>query len=312
MKRIITLLLLFVVTHALAQDETIKGLQSDANKDFKKDPNDTIVKTWKTGSTISFNLAQGSLSNWAAGGDNFSLSLNSYINGYAFYKKEKHSWDNNLDMYYGYVKTTSLGTRKNDDRFDLTSKYGYALSPKVNLSALFDFRSQFSKGYNYPENKPREYTSNFMAPAYIMLSPGIDWHPVPNLSIFVSPLTARWVIVNDDSLSAKGAYGVDTGKKSNFEFGAFASINYKAQITKTISYKGRLDLFSNYRHNPQNVDLYMTNMFAVKLSKILTATWSLDLIYDDDVKQFGPNLNSPGLQLKSLIGVGLLVKLRNY
>ena len=53
----------------------------------------------------------------------------------------------------------------------------------------------------------------------------------------------------------------------------------------------------------------MNNMFTAKLSKVLTASLGLDLIYDDDVKLFGKNHDSPGLQLKSLIGVGLSVKL---
>jgi hypothetical protein len=35
------------------------------------------------------------------------------------------------------------------------------------------------------------------------------------------------------------------------------------------------------------------------------------LIYDDDVKLFGPNHDSPGLQLKSQIAVGLSVKFNN-
>jgi len=80
------------------------------------------------------------------------------------------------------------------------------------------------------------------------------------------------------------------------------------EFNKTLSYKGRLDLFSNYKHNPQNIDLYMTNALNVKLNKILALTWSVDLIYDDDVRLFGPTQTSAGLQLKSLVGVGLLVK----
>jgi hypothetical protein len=52
----------------------------------------------------------------------------------------------------------------------------------------------------------------------------------------------------------------------------------------------------------------MTNLFAVKLSRVISATWSLDLIYDDDVKLFGKDGNSAGLQLKSVIGAGLMVK----
>ena len=53
----------------------------------------------------------------------------------------------------------------------------------------------------------------------------------------------------------------------------------------------------------------MNNMFTAKLSKVLTASLGLDLIYDDDIKLFGKNSDSPALQLKSLIGVGLSVKL---
>jgi len=53
----------------------------------------------------------------------------------------------------------------------------------------------------------------------------------------------------------------------------------------------------------------MTNQFAVKLSKVLAATWSVSFIYDDDVKLFGDTSTSPGLQFQSLFGVGLLVKL---
>ena len=82
-------------------------------------------------------------------------------------------------------------------------------------------------------------------------------------------------------------------------------LTYLTDLSKTITYKGRLDLFSNYEHNPQNVDVMMNNMFTAKVSKVLTASLGLDLIYDDDVKLFGPNHDSPALQLKSLIAVGI-------
>jgi hypothetical protein len=307
MKRLLLIILLLPFYKAFSQDATVQSLKTDAGKTITKDPNDTIAKTWKTGGLFSLSLAQGSLSNWAAGGDKFSLSLNTFINAYAFYKKGKHSWDNNLDFYFGYLKTTSLGTRKNDDRIEYLSKYGYALNPKLNVSGLFDIRTQFFKGYAYPDANTKVYTSDFFAPAYILLSPGFDYHPAKNLSIFVSPATARWIVVKDTILST--LYGVEAGKKSDFQFGAYASINYMANLGKVVSYTGKLDLFSNYSHNPQNIDFYMTNLFAAKLSKVLSATYSLTLIYDDDIRQFGPNFNAPRLQLQSLFGAGLLVKL---
>ncbi len=307
MKKLITCCCLLIPACLFAQDATVKNLQAESAKSITKDPNDTVPKKWKTGGLISLNLSQGSLSNWAAGGDKFSLSANTFINLHAFYKKDKNSWDNNLDFNLGYLRTTSLGTRKSDDRFDLTSKYGYALNSKLNIGLLADLKSQFFKGYAYPDATTKIYTSNFFAPAYVLLSPGLDYHPVANFSIFISPVTARWVIVKDTALST--LYGVEAGKKIDFQFGAYLTLNYAANFTKTLSYKGRMDLFSNYKHNPQDVDFYMTNLFAVKISNALAVTYSLTLIYDDDIRQFGANEDAPALQLQSLFGAGLLVKL---
>jgi hypothetical protein len=303
-------LLLVTIAFSLclpAQDEKVKDLQKDAGKKIQKDDADTSSKTWKKGGIYSLNISQAALNNWAAGGDNFSLSVNSLLSLYAFYKKDRYSWDNTFDFNLGYVNTTSLGSRKNDDRFDLLSKYGYALNSKLNLAELVNLRSQFFKGYTF-ENDVKTLSSNFMAPGYLLLSAGLDYKPIKELSIFVSPVTARWVIVRDTALSNKGAYGVTAGKTSNLEFGAFATINYLKELSKNITYKGRLDLFSNYRRNPQNVDLFMSNTLNAKISKVISATWGVDLIYDDDVRLFGPTQTSPGLQVKSIVGIGLLVK----
>ena len=307
-KTFLSLFAVIIYKNVSAQDQTVKDMQANATKEIKKEKIDS-GKDWKTGGLFNLNLGQGSQSNWAAGGDDFSLSIASYLGFYAFYKKDKYSWDNTVDFNYGLVNTTSLGTRKNDDRIDLLSKFGYALSPKLDAAALFNFHSQFSKGYNYNSDGTKDLLSDFLAPGYVLLSLGLDYKPVKGLSIFVSPLTSRWTIVNNDTLSAKGAYGVTPGKKVKNEIGAFASITYLTDLNKTITYNGRLDLFSNYEHNPQNVDVMMNNMFTAKLSKLLTASLSLNLIYDDDVKLFGPNHDSPALQLKSLIAAGLSVKL---
>lgn len=308
MRKTVLTLALFSAISVSAQDATVKELKNESEKSVKKDPNDTISKTWKKGGLYGLNVSQGSLSNWAAGGDDFSLSLNSALSLFAFYKKDRHSWDNTFDFNLGYVKTTSLGSRKNDDRIDLLSKYGYALNPKLNLAGLVNFRSQLFKGYTYDGDGNKTLASAFLSPAYILVSPGLDYKPTSSLSIFVSPITARWTIVKDDSLSARGLYGVNPGKHSEGEFGAFASINFLKEFNKNITYKSRLDLFSNYQNNPQNVDLFFTNVLNVKLSKVLALTYSLDMIYDDDVRLFGKDNNGAALQVKSLVGLGLLAK----
>lgn len=305
---------LLISLSASAQDETIKNLQNEAARGVTKDPNDTIPKTWKTGGLFNINLNQGSLTNWAAGGDRYSFSLASIANLYAFYKKDKHVWDNTVDVAYGIVNTTSLGNRKADDRFDLLSKYGYQINPKGwYVGALFNFRTQFAKGFSYPENLDKVLISNSFAPAYVLVSPTISYQPNENFSVSLSPATARWTIVTDEQLSNQGAFGVDPGKKARTEFGAFATIGYKTNFTETISYAGRMDLFSNYLRDPQNIDVYMTNVLLLKATKLITVSFSLDMIYDNDVTSISKEgtPGGPKLQLKQLLGIGLAYRFSN-
>lgn len=305
-KWILWMLLLFCISASNAQDIVVNKLRSETSRTIKKD-SDTSRWIWKKGGLLSANLSQGSLSNWAAGGDNFSLAVSSYFNFFYFYRKNKHNWDNNFDMNLGYVQTTSLGGRKNDDRFDFLSKYGYKIdsSGKLFLSSLFNFRSQLFDGYTFSGGVPT-FASSLLSPAYIILSIGADYKPNDKLSIFVSPLTSRWTVVANNKLASMGKYGVPAGKTSINEIGTFATVNYNNTIAKNITYKGRLDIFSNYNYQAQNIDFFMTNLFSFKINKFFSATYSLDMIYDDDVRLFGPNKSSPGLQTKSLIGIGFL------
>ena len=292
---------------SVAQDETVKKLQEDANVAIKK-PEDTARVYHKKGGTYSLNVAQGANSNWAAGGEDFSLAATSLLNIYSYKKTEKYSWDNTLDLNFGLVYTTSDGTRKNDDRIDFLSKYGRPISSKWNMATLVNFRTQFANGYEYEDDDVKTLNSAFMAPAYVLASLGFDYKPSQVFSVYISPSTYRLVIVNNDSMAAEGMYGVDKGENLRTEFGSFLSASFFKEFSTSLSFKSRLDLFSNYLEKPKNVDVFMTNSLIIKLTSVLALNWNVDLIYDDDVKLFGDNEDSPALQLKSLVGLGLMVK----
>ena len=308
MRRLLTVVFVsfFPLIGLHAQDLVVSKLRSETSRQIKKET-DTTKWNWKSGGVFNLNVAQGSLSNWAAGGDNFSMTLAGYFNYFSYFRRDRQFWDNNVDVNLGYVQTTSNGGRKNDDRFDFLSKYGYKMDTlgKWFLSALFNFRSQFFDGYTYSGNVGT-FASTILSPAYIIISAGFDYKPNDKFSIFISPLTSRTTLVMNDFLSNKGSYGVKPGSHSVGEIGAFATLNYNNTFSKNIVYKARLDLFSNYKNNPGNVDLFMTNQLTLKVAKNFSATYGLDMIYDDDVRLFGPNKTSPGLQLKSLIGLGYI------
>ena len=138
----------------------------------------------------------------------------------------------------------------------------------------------------------------------------MDYKPNDNFSLFLSPATIRELIVKDDSLAALGAFGVDSGKKSRFEFGAYASLNYKTNVSKTATYVGRLDLFSDYLDKPQNIAVFMTNVLNVKVTTLLSMSLSVTLVYDDRIKSVKSDgtFGGPKLQLQEIFGVGFAYK----
>ncbi len=309
-KLIFTLLVITATLSTYAQDGTVSDLKKDAGKTIAKDAADTTVKTWKTGGMFSLNVNQGSLSNWSAGGDKFSFSLNAFLSTYAFYKKGKSSWDNSLDLAYGILNTTSLGNRKASDRIDFTTKYGYAVSKKWSAAILGNARSQFADGYAYSKdalnNEVRKNTSKTLMPAYLLLSLGMDYKPNADFSVFISPLTARWIVAGDALIGPY--YGVPFGKKSKNEFGAFLSANYMKKISESVNYKGKLDLFSNYKSNPENVDVFFSNVLTAKVSKYINFSLNVDMIYDNDTKNVDPT-KGPAVQILQLMGIGFAYKL---
>jgi hypothetical protein len=295
-----------------AQDATVKKLREDAQKNVKKEGEQP--DGWIRKGLLNINLSQGSTSNWAAGADKFTFATNLFFNYQALYKKGKNFWDNNLDVNYGLVNTTSTGFRKNDDRFDYLTKYGRQLdtSGKWFFSILGNFRTQLTDGYRFFKSPTTnadtsELTSSFMAPANILLSPGIDWKPNSKFSLFASPASSRWIVVSRYTSRFGQLYALDPGKTFRYEIGGFLTANLNTNLGKNITYRARLDLFSNYRNNPQNVDIFCTNLLAFKVNKWLQVTYNLDVIYDDDALQ--PNGSKWGTQIKSLLGVGFAASL---
>lgn len=305
---------LFIVmgtTQLQAQDKTMQNLAGAAQK--KITIKDTSSKDWRLGGIFHLNMSQGALSHWAAGGDKASFALTGLFNGYASYSHGKSMWDNLLDVAYGYTKTSSTGYRKSDDHFYFTSQYGYQATKnkKWYYSVLLDFKTQFTEGYLYDGDGNKTFNSDLLSPAYLLISAGINFKPNKYFNIYLSPITERWTFVMDDTLSAAGKYGVTPGSHSYNELGAFLSARFNKDLGKAIHLTSRLDLFSNYKNNPQNVDVYFTNLLTLKVTKYLATTLSLNMIYDDDVKF--PSENDPDrkvshLQIQEVLGVGFSYK----
>lgn len=262
------------------------------------------TKAWTRGAKASLSFTQVSLTNWAAGGEN-SFGGNSFLNLFANLKQGKTTWDNSLDMAYGLIKLGDAKIRKSDDKIDLVSKLGHNVIHKnLFLSANLSFKTQFTEGFNYPNDSV--IISNFLSPAYLMLGLGLDYKPYKYLSISFLPLTGRLTIVNDKVLSDAGAYGVDPGKKTRPEFGAAFKATIDKDIATNISLKSKLELFSNYIDRPQNIDLNWEALMILKVNKYISTHIGFHTIYDHDILITDKDgKTGPRTQFKQTFGVGL-------
>jgi hypothetical protein len=298
---------------------------TEAEDKLKKRVHDTIPNGWRTGGLISINFSQVGLTNWSAGGES-SISLNSLLAVFANYKKNKHSWDNSLEIGYGFLKTGNNSAQKTDDKLDFTTKYGLQTKGKKwYYSALLNFKTQMMPGYNYPNDSVR--ISDFLAPGYLLGGIGMDFKPNDNFSAYISPATAKITIVNDQDLADFGAFGVEkavydaNGNKTKDgeiirgEYGAYLRAIWKQNVMENVKFQTRLELFSNYLNNPQNIDVNWEFLLNLKVNKYISATLSTQLLYDDDIDIFIDNNNDgvidevgPRVQFKEVIGVGLNYK----
>jgi hypothetical protein len=260
--------------------------------------------SWQKSGKIGLNISQSYLSNWAAGGQSAmnTLGVFSYA---ANYNQNKTKWDNALDLNLGYSIIGDAKAIKTDDKIEFNSLYGLKATSTLHYSLSFSFKSQFTDGFNYSKDSTNPISKLF-APAYISLGAGIDWQPSEFFSLTYSPLTGRITLVMDDDLSQIGAFGVTAGEKSRFEFGSKAVARLKVDIATNVNYSSKLELFSDYLKNPQNIDIDWQNLITMKVNNWLNANISAHLIYDDDIKILDKDGKSgPRMQFKEVLSVGL-------
>lgn len=298
-------------------DEIKKSLET-TNKD-------TVA--WTHSGVLSLGTNGGFLHNWAAGGELASMQVNGIFSGRLDRLDHRDIWSNNLDMTYGLTYNYSSGfvPRKTDDRIDFTSKYGKLIDTSRNFyfTGLFNFKSQFTKGYDYSlpawDTLP---TSNFFSPAFFTTALGLEFRRGSDVTFFLSPVAARMVVA--DRLytlrTPEGAFGVPYGKTSVFQMGAYFSGRYTYNITKNIVYKTRLDLYANYlakdtkdstgmvikKDNPGNLNILFDNLFSWKISKYFNITLGATLMYDNNIPYSSTYTDNTGAVLeKNEPGAGL-------
>lgn len=253
------------------------------------------TKAWTRKGNISLLFSQSSYNKEWLGGGTSNIAGNFGLNYDFNYKKDDVVWDNKFILAYGLSKIKgNERTAKTDDRLEINSLWGKKASGNWFYSAYFNFKTQMDTGL---DNKSGLRISHFFSPAYFQMGPGMLWKKNENLSVNIAPAAAKAIFVHDHFTEFGPSFGVLQGDNSRFEFGASVSAYYKVNVMTNVSIENRLNLYSNYLDDPQNVDFdYQLNV-VMKINKYLSANIAVQAIYDDNAIR--------GVQVGQLFGLGV-------
>jgi len=239
---------------------------------------------WHQENSIGLAISEAAFVNWSAGGNNSIAGLFK-VNIIRKFQKLNTLWNNELFIRYGLNSQENKGLRKTEDKIQLNSTFGYRKDTISNwyYSVKFNFNTQFTDGYSYPDTS--NPISKFFAPAYLFFGTGTEFNlKEERFSIYLSPLTLKSTFVFDDKLSNEGAFGVEKGKNARIELGFLLESTWKKNIFDNVEMSNRLGLYTDYINNFGNIDVNWYLDFKLKVNKFITANLGSQLIYDDDIK----------------------------
>ncbi|HYQ58154.1 MAG TPA: DUF3078 domain-containing protein [Draconibacterium sp.] len=300
------------------KDFDFEGLKPKFNK-FKSIGNSYELETpWHIGGDGSIGLTQTYLENWKKGGKS-SLATLMVLKGFANYsrKDNKIKWENSAEIRNGWIKQEGDNSelQKNDDKFEITSRFGLSAFKKWYYSAELNFNTQLFRGYDYPKSENPDALSGFLSPAKTYMKIGLDYKPNKNLSLFLSPLSVKNVYVADTSMVDQTDYGIASSRKAFWEPGVNAEIRFKTDITEDITYETKYKMFMNYKDPFKKLDLNWENELKMQLNSFIDLRLMFHFIYDDDVKFPIHNDNGekigeePRLQVKEFFTIGFSYKI---
>lgn len=272
------------------------------------------LSPWKKKLIFNVNLNQAAFSsNWKAGGIN-SIGVNGLFNYKANYAKNRDTWDNEIDLLYGFVNNSGQGYRKTVDRIFLDTKYGYKLSDDWDVFTSLNFLTQFAKGYKYePDVNGVEQAlliSDFLAPAFITSAWGVEYHPVDYFKVRISPFAPRLTIVKNSEDYVEGVgpepYGVTPPDETRFEWLSFQLMaDFAKDIAPNLNFKWRYIMYANYETiELKTIDHRLDLNFNAKVNRFITVGLGGILLYDFD--------QDSGVQLSQVFNIGFAYSFQNF
>lgn len=237
--------------------------------------------------------------NWYQGG-NSNVAILGILTGQLNYDDKKAiQWDNNAEWRMGFNSVDGETIRPlstNDDVLKINSKLGLKAGGDWFYSGSVDFSTQFFHSYKGINSMVMK--TSFLSPVRLNISVGLDYKYKKTFSLMLSPVSYKYIYVNDIVNVNPNLFGVKTGEDHLREIGSSFKAIYSLPVTKEIQLDSKLSFYTNY----QKVEIDWEVVCNMTINRFLSTRISINPRYDNTVIEV-PGENAK-LQFKQLLSVG--------
>lgn len=260
--------------------------------------------TRKGSTMIQFSQSYMS-SNWYQGGSK-NIAVLGILSGQLNYDNKKDiQWENNGEWRMGFnsVEGAIRPLNTNDDIFKVNSKLGLKAGGKWFYSGSVDFSTQFFN--NYKSITSTELKSTFLTPVRLNVGVGLDYKYKKLLSLMLSPVSYKYIYVNDIVAVNPNLFGIATGEKVLSEIGS----SFKAQLSYAPSREIQIDSKFSFFTNYEKIEADWEIVSNFTINRFLSTRLSLNPRYDNT--QILAKGEKAKIQFKELMSFGISYKFLN-
>lgn len=279
-------------------------------KDEVEDRNDVLQairnmrSPWRREATLMAQITQNYVTpNWYQGGSSSFAGLG-IAKGQISYITDRFTWENFGEWRMGGSTVSADSLHKvntTDDLFRIYSKANLRIIPKLFTSLSVELETRLLPTY---KSNSMDLKSAPFSPLRFNAAFGIDWKPVKNLSISVSPVSYKMIHIADTARVASTDYGLEEGQQTQHNIGSSVRIEYTWKPVREVSLESKFFFYTNYRN--VEIDLEVNCDFII--NRFLSARLMLHPRYDTSVIMTGDT--HAKIQFRELLSIGFAHKFR--
>lgn len=277
-------------------------------KDAEEDRNDVLRairdarSPWRREATLMAQITQNYVTkNWYQGGSSSFAGLG-IAKGQISYISDRFTWENTGEWRIGGTTVANDSLHKvntTDDMLRLYTKANFRIVPKIFASVSGEIETRLLPTY---KSNSKDLKTGPFSPLRFNAAFGVDFKPVKNLSISVSPISYKVIHVNDTARVRGKDFGLKEGEQTQHNIGSSVRLEYTWKPVREVELETRFYLYTNYKE--VEMDLELNCDFII--NRFLSARLQLHPRYDSSAILKGDTHAKP--QFRELLSLGFAHK----